>query len=534
MPRKHPLLFSLITLMALLASTEVKGSVASRQEHKALPRVVVQILVDQLRADHLESFAPLYGEGGLRLLLREGRLYSRGALPMARADRASAAATLSTGSTPSQHGIVAWQWLNRETLRPMLAIDDRGVKGLATVEQYSPRWLAVSTLGDELKLATQGRAKVVSIAAQADAAILTAGHAADEVVWIDRASGQWSSSSYYGRLPQWADQSNVYAPLERRLASTTWTPLYLPLAGTPYTDGLGEKQVFSHSFKGATRYEDFATSGLINEEIANAASAAISSSELGNDFTPDLLTLTLYAGTPQHRPAATCGHELQDTYTRLDRAVAQIIAATQAKVGVGNALFALTSTGYSIEEEEDERLARYRVPTGQFDLRRNVSLLGMYLVATYGQGNYIETTHGTDIYLNHRLLTERQLSLTEVQARVQEFLRQLSGVQAVHTGSDLLQGAWSPERDKLRAGYFHGRSADIRIELQPGWKCIDTGTRSTTTAREAFAAFPIVLYGSDVERGLVTTPVTLDRIAPTLSRAIRIRAPNACHVSPLP
>lgn len=78
MPRKHPLLFSLITLMALLASTEVKGSVASRQEHKALPRVVVQILVDQLRADHLESFAPLYGEGGLRLLLREGRLYSRG------------------------------------------------------------------------------------------------------------------------------------------------------------------------------------------------------------------------------------------------------------------------------------------------------------------------------------------------------------------------------------------------------------------------------------------------------------------------
>lgn len=532
--KQHPLLFSLITLMTLLASSEVKASGVPAQEHKPLPRIVVQILVDQLRSDHLESFAPLYGEGGLRLLLREGRLYSQGQLPMARADRASAAATVSTGSPPSQHGIVAWQWLNRETLRPMQAIADRSVKGLGTVEQYSPRWLAVSTLGDELKLATQGRAQVVSIAAEADAAILSAGHAADQVVWLDRSSGRWSSSSYYGRLPQWADHSNVYAPLSQRLTRTTWTPLYLPLGGTPYTDGLDAQHMFSHPFKGATCYADFATSGLINEEVATMASAALTSTKLGDDLTPDLLTLTLYAGTPQQRPAATCGHELQDTYTRLDRAVAQIVAATHAKVGVGNALFALTSTGYSIEEEEDERLARYRIPTGTFDLRRNVSLLGMYLVATYGQGSYIETTHGTDIYLNHRLLADRQLSLAEVQGRVQEFLSQLSGVRAVHTGNNLQRGAWSPEQSQLRAGYFQGRSGDVRIELLPGWKCLDTQSRSGSTPREVFAAFPIVLYGSDVERAVISTPVTIDRVAPTLSRAIRIRAPNACHVQALP
>lgn len=533
-PKKHHLLFSLITLMTLLASSEAKASGVPTSESKLPPRLVVQILVDQLRSDYLESFSPLYGEDGLRLLLREGRLYTQGTLPMERADRASAAATISTGCTPAQHGIVGWRWLNRETLRPMLAIEDRTVKGVGTVEQYSPRWLNVSTLGDELKLATEGRAQVVSIAPEADAAIFSAGHAADQVVWLDHNGGGWVSSSYYGRLPQWADHRNIYDNLDRRLASTSWTPIYLPLAGTAHADALGEKHVFSHSFKGATRYAAFNTSALVNEEVATTAAAALASSSLGHDLTPDLLTICLYAGTPQHKAAARTGHELQDTYTRLDRAVAQIIAATHAKVGAGNALFALTSTGYSIEEEEDERLARYRIPTGTFDLRRNVSLLGMYLVATYGQGNYIETTHGTQLFLNHRLIADRQLKLAEVQERAQEFLLQLSGVHEVHTGHSLLRGAWSPQQGQQRAGYFHGRSSDISIRLLPGWKCIDTEGNSTTTAREAFATFPILLYGTGVTRGVIETPVTTDRIAPTLSRAIRIRAPNACSVLPLP
>lgn len=535
---RHNLILTLITILSTLAAeAEGQNVMTGNSQGPNVPKVVVNILIDQLRNDYLEAFSPLYGNDGFKLLLRDGCVFTAGEYPLAHPDRAAAAATIATGTTAADHGIVGMQWMNRESLRPMYCVEDRSVKGLVTVDQYSPKWLNVSTISDELKVATDGAARVYSIAPNADAAILTAGHAADCAVWIDDQTGFWASSSYYGQLPLWADYRNTHQSLDKRLKKDTWTPYNNEVGAFAYfLSGTNEKP-FQHQFKGNQRFVSYKTSGLVNDEVAATTCMAIEMSEFGDDATTDYLAVTLYAGNYEHNSANAMPLEIQDTYVRLDRALAAIIETVEKKVGKGNALYAVTSTGYTEEDVAD--LSKFRIPTGTFDMTRATSLLGMYMVAVYGQGDYIESTLGTEIYFNHKLLEDRQINISEFQSRAQDLLLQLSGVKDVFTAQRLLQGAWTPGISRMRGGFNPQRSGDIRIQVQPGWriKTADTtlGTASgkQQIARESYVAFPIILYGMGIHSETVTAPASVDCIAPTLSKAMRIRAPNACAKAPL-
>ena len=166
-------------------------------------------------------------------------------------------------------------------------------------------------------------------------------------------------------------------------------------------------------------------------------------------------------------------------------------------------------------------------------MRRTVNLLGMYLVALYGQGNYIAATMGNQIYLNHRLLDERQINVLELQTRVQEFLQGLTGVKEVVSAHRLQNGAWSPEMERAQKNFYAQRSGDFILRLRPGWHVVNADYPGHPSSQMAFVRFPIFLYGTGVVPQKVETPVTVDRIAPTLSKALRIRAPSACRQLPL-
>lgn len=534
---RHNLLLALITIMSTLAAeAEAQNIVSTANPSSNAPRMVVNILIDQLRSDYLEAFSPLYGEGGFKKLLREGCVYQAGEFPLYQPDRASAAATIATGTTAADHGIVGMQWMSRETLRPMYCVEDRTVKGLVTVDQYSPRWLNVSTVSDELKVATDGAARVVSIAPNADAAILSAGHAADYCVWLDDQTGFWSSTSYYGQIPFWADYRNTHQSLDVRLKKDVWVPCNPEVGNYSFFLSGNNEKAFQHQFKGNQRFVSYKTSGLVNDEVAATTCMAIEMSELGDDATTDFLAVTLYAGNFEHNSVSVMPLELQDTYARLDRAIATIIETVEKKVGAGNALYAITSTGYSEEESTD--LSKYRIPTGTFDVNRAISLLGIYMVAVYGQGDYIESTLGTEIYFNHKTLEDRQINISEFQSRAQDFLLQLAGVKDVFTAQRLLQGAWTPGISRMRGSFNPQRSGDLRIQVQPGWRITTADISSAYTthpliARESHIAFPIIFYGTGFKAEEINTPVTVDCIAPTLSKAMRIRAPNACSKAPL-
>lgn len=520
-----PLLVSLLTAMTVLSAPE------STAAGKGVPRVVVSILVDQLRTDYMNAFMPLYGQDGFMRLLNEGRVYTQGEYPNYRPDRASAAATLATGTTPYNHGIVALKWLDRETLRPVFCVDDKQYTGLLTKDTTAPTFLGVSTLGDELKVATEGKSLVYAIAPYREAAVLSAGHAADGAIWIDDQTGQWCTTTYYGQsLPAWVSVLNANT-LNERLKSLVWKPSSDLVGNFSYFLSGGMKKPFAHKFKGDTRFASFKTSGLVNEEVVRAASQCFSGTMMGADDVTDYLALTLYAGNLDHQAVSEAPMELQDTYVRLDRAIASLVKTIESKVGRDRALFVLTSTGYADEETAD--LSKYRIPTGTFDVERAAALLNMYLAAVYGQGKYVDATMGTQLYLDHKLIEQKQINLAEMLERTQDFLLQLAGVKDVYTSSRLQQGAWTPGISRMRGSYNPRYSGDVLIEVAPGWRYVNPTMHDTQLVRESYIPFPIIFLGDGLPAETVTAPVTIDYIAPTLSKAMRIRAPNACSVAPL-
>lgn len=523
MYKRNNILLSLLTLLAATGNLQAAAN-------GGLPKVVVNILVDQLRTDYLEAFMPLYGEDGLKRLLAEGRVYSGAEYPLAYTDRASAAATVSTGTTPANHGIVGLHWVDREQLRPIFCIADKNVQGVGTSDQYSAASLSTTTVGDELKVASEGKAIVISLAPHAEAAILQAGHAADHVYWIDDKTGQWATSAYYSTAtPQWIKARNTQLTANSKQIS--WEPYNSLVGNFSYFLSGGMREPFKYQFKAQDRYRKWKTTGLINEEVAAATETLIQLSTVGFDGITDYLALTLYAGGFEGFTAAERPMEVQDTYVRLDAAIARILKAIEKKVGRENILLSLTSTGYI--EETNTDLSRYRIPTGSFDVKRASGLLAMYLRAVYGVGDLISTTYDTEIYLNHQVIEDKQINYSELLERSQAFLQQLAGVKDVYGTVRLLQGGSTAGLSRIRNNYNVQRSGDLLIEVMPGWHAVNAESGYDKISRASYVPFPIIFYGAGIKAEKISDATTVDYIAPTLSSAMRIRAPNACDKSPL-
>ena len=166
-------------------------------------------------------------------------------------------------------------------------------------------------------------------------------------------------------------------------------------------------------------------------------------------------------------------------------------------------------------------------------MNRCATLLNMYLMATYGAGQYVETYYDQQIYLNHKLLEDKQLDLTEILEKSAAFLVQFSGVDQVYSSHRLLLGSWSPQIDRIRNSYHRKRSGDLLIKVLPGWTIVQENGNDNRAVRAAEIPAPLILIGGGIKAGKVRTPVSADRIAPTLSSVMRIRAPNGCTATPL-
>ncbi len=516
----------LILLSALTVTTT-----AGAQAIKSAPRLVVSITIDQLRTDYLEAFAPLYTDNGFKRLLDQGLVYTNVSYPFSPIDRASAVAAVVTGTTPYYNTISGAQWLDKETLRPVYCIDDKKYPGLQTNEASSPHNLSTSSVGDELKATTNGKAIIYAIAPFRDAAVLSAGHAANGALWIDDNNGNWCSSQYYFKaLPTWLSAYNGISSTAKKIEEKVWTPLSELSGNFSYFMNGGMQKPFSHKFSGARRFRQYKTSALINADITDMAVQCVNNCGMGLDGTTDLLNLTYYAGNFDHLTVNECQMELQDTYVRLDVEIGRLIDTVEKNVGGENVLFFITGTGYSDEENTD--YAKFRIPTGTFYINRIANLLNMYMGGLWGQGQYVEACFGAQIYLNHKIFEQKKVSFAEACERAQEFLSLISGVRNVHTSLQLLSST-PPETRKIRNGFNLERNGDILIEVAPGWHLVNEDNLDDQLVRASFIQFPLIIYGSGTKAERIAEPITTDRIAPTVAKAIRIRAPNACSAEPL-
>ena len=463
-------LFSLCIYAALCSS------VAMAQES---PRLVVGITIDQLRGDMLESFSALYGEDGLKRLLKDGQVYRNAKFPMRDINKAAAAATIVTGTVPYTHGIVGDEWVDRKTLQTVSAVDDNTVGGVNTRNGSSAKNLQVSTLGDEVKIATEGKGLVYSIGADRLISVLSAGHAADWAMWIDEGTGNWAGTKYYGeRAPYWV------SPLE-------------------------------------FEERNLSDKGSINARVTKAAKYCITSGACGADHITDFMALNYSVAE-----TANAGiDKIRQNYVNLDMEIAKLLETIERSVGIDKTLIYLTSTGYEDAPTLLQSIS-YKLPTQEFSMNRCVALLNMYLVALHGKGNYIENHLGNQIYIDKKLLEQRKLKTADILQECEDFLYQFDGVKEVYTSTRLMQGAWSPELSQVRNSFNIRHSGDIVIEIMPGCSLADDGKSDAKVWRPSWVNFPVIYYGYGIEAKQEYETLSAVEIAPTVARHARIRAPN--------
>lgn len=495
------------------------------------PRLVVGLTIDQLRTDYIEAFSSLYGEKGFKRIWKEGRIFRNAAYPFAAPDRASAIAAIYTGTSPAMNGIISEEWLDAKSLRATNCVEDPEFMGYSTGENSSAAKLLTSTIADELKIATQGKGLVYSLAPFRDAAIFGAGHAGDGAFWLNDITGKWCGTTYYSEFPTWLNQYNEKQAVDLRIENMNWTPA-LPKESYIFTSIEAEKGAFKHNFNDAKRhrFKRLITSPLINDEVNLLVEELLRNTSIGIDRIPDMLALTYYAGNYNRQSNQDGPMEIQDTYVRLDKSLNRLLDLLDKKIGLQNILFFITSTGYTDSESID--LAQYRIPVGEFHLNRCAALLNMYLMATYGEGQYVAAYHNQQIFLDHKLIEQKQLNLTDIQQKSAEFLIQFSGVNEVYSAQRLLLGAWTPEIHRIRNAYHRKRSGDLIIDVLPGWNIVNENTGTNQVVRASHTPIPLVFMGSSIKPEIIHTPITVDHIAPTLAHFMRIRAPNASSAAP--
>ncbi len=494
-----------------------------------VPKVVIGIVVDQLRSDYLEKFSNLYGEDGFKKLFAEGRVYTNGYFEHAGPDRSSAVASVYSGSTPYYHGITGNRFLERKSMRVLGAVDDASYAGINTSAATSPACLLVTTVTDELKLATKGHAYVLSVAPERDMAVLAGGHAPNAVIWLAEDKAMWASSDYYNGVPAWVRPFNHRFGTHFDWSNVEWEPYY-PTGVYNYSAYDGVPKAFHHTFRGgdAEAVRRYKTSACVNDEVTQLAQACIAGSLFGRNKTTDMLCVGYYAGNYEHLSEWERPLELQDIYCRLDRNVADLLRAVDEKVGIDNALFFITSTGYSDAYMPDSKY--FTLPTGELKMDRCVALLNMYLGALYGKDNYVEGSYLNELYLNHGLIEKRQLKMKELLDRCTEFLSQMAGVKRVYPSLDLLSGSADAA---MRNSYNAERSGDLILEVSPGWTLVDERWGERVYYNRAHVPVPVILYGAGLTPAISRSPIAVESVAPTVSHILRISVPNGCSARPV-
>lgn len=502
------------------------SAMAQAQSTRQTPKLVVGIVIDQLDREYVRRLMPLFEDEGFRRFWYHGYNLPNVSFDYDGKDRASAIASIYTGSTPFYHGIVGEDWTDRKNFSKVGAVDDSDERGINTTDRCSPKRLQVLTVTDRLELQSGGGSITCSIAAERDAAVLAGGHDPDVVLWMNDADGQWCTSGYYGSFPTWAAESgNGTASSEDEWRPSLPAAYYVNDSNDPRT------RYFFHKFsRGETSLTK--TSPLANTRITEMAIKSIDEMQLGVSGATDFLAVTYYAGGLGHQPAGLESMELQDTYARLDRNIADLINHIDQKIGTGNVLFFLTSTGYH-DSEAKAQTTNPRMPAGSVNMERVTALLNLYLSALYGSGEYISAYDGTQLYLNRDLLEKSEISIQNIYDHSVDLLLQMSGIRGVFTQRDLMSANLSGDARRKRDALNLSCSGDIVIEVIPGWTVIDELHGTSRIATRSVTEFPVMLYGAGVRAYTDERQTSVSSLAATVSWIAGIPAPDACSATPI-
>ena len=506
------------------------------------PKVVIGIVVENMRPDYIQRYWDKFQSNGFKKIYTQGAVCKNVKLTLHEQNYASGTATLFTGVHPSIHGIVSNTWYDRLKKKEIDSTEDDyyfTVGADTKAGAASPQNLLSTTLTDNLKILSGGKAKIFSAALNRESAIFAAGHAADGAYWFDTESGRMISSSFYvSTFPDWVRlfNSENYADI---YSHRTWTTL---LPETEYSESLrddyllergyfGEFNTFPHSInKYISRTNDFRpfkTTPSANMMIKDFTLRLLENEEIGTDNITDFVTAVFSSMDYENGSFGPASIEMEDTYLYLDQYIGELIDAAEQKFGKDNVLFFLTantSASYPVEYLKEE----FHLTVDYFNVESAIALLTSYLNITYGEEKWIEHYSDLQLYLDHDIINKSDnVTLNEMREVSSNFINQFTGIQVSMPAFQLEQGSSANGLfEPLYNTYFKNRSGDFIYTLKEGWQPGYKFKRANYTDQ---SRIPIVIWGKGIKAQTISTTHNAVDLVPTLAELISVPLPDKCQ-----
>ena len=527
------------------------------------PKLVVGVIIDQMRADYLYKYQERYGEDGFKRLIRNGFNYKNANVNYIPAETAPGHASIYTGTTPSYHGIIGNSWFDRETNSVEENVSDQQEKivGSAKDNPYgvSPNKLMASTITDELKKISNFKSKVISVSIKDRGAILPGGKSADGVYWHDWESspGYFVSSSFYMEtLPNWVNKFNQQEKSDAYL-NETWNTLY-PIEtytlstpdDTTYEPSLGGKisPTFPYNFKTMREtYRDMGSEFQLlwispkgNTLLTEFAITAIQEEKLGKDKYTDFLNVSYSVPDVIGHTFGPQSVEMEDIYLRLDNEIATLLKALDTKIGKENYTLFLTADHGAMENVSF--LKNHKLDAAIARTTSDARNLEAFLDTKYGKASWITAVNGNNLYLNKVTIDEQKLTLPIIQKEAADYLMTLPEVSFALTADDLQTYVYEEGiRKTIQNGYYVKRSGDVIISYSSGTIIhpnpnIDVEMVNGTVHGSGYSYdthVPLIWIGKGIKSGESVKAVNPIDIAPSLSMFLNIPLPSSSQGKPL-
>ncbi len=529
---------SLIVFMMLISLSFAQGTA----------KLVVGIVVEQMRFDFLTRYWDKYSDNGFKRLFREGTVFYNAGYDYLNINSATSYTNIATGTHPFIHGIIGPQWYDRLHDKIVNCVYDPetvtiGTKRMETAG--SPRKVMAYTFSDQLSLSTLGQSKIVVIASDMQAAILSGGKFADYVVWFDKGSGKWITSSYYTKstmqLPQWVKDFNKLN-LPAVYLNNTWNTS-LPIS--QYTEslpdatitekGIAGKTVFPYSLaqlksRVQNKYDLLMHTPFFNTFTKDLAINAIVNLGLGKDNAPDYLLVSFQANSNISKFFGIRSVEIEDAYLKLDKDLSHLLQTLDDLVGKGNYIVFLTSDRGACDNPNTLRNLGQEV--NYFQTRPTAVLLDSYLRAIYRQSGLVTKIIDNQIYLNQQWIDRHKIDPLQIQRLAADFFMQVKTVQIAVPTQILLNNSFSSGLLYYAYhSYYPGRSGDILFTLTSN-SFLETQDAMLPSYSECYCNdnnnnhLPLIFYGAGIKHNQVYRHVDITSIAPTLSALLHIQLPQ--------
>jgi predicted AlkP superfamily pyrophosphatase or phosphodiesterase len=518
------------------------------------PKLVVGIVVDQMRQEYLYRYESKFSEGGFKRLMNNGFMLTNAHYNYVPTETGPGHASVFSGTTPSIHGIVANDWYDRKLKREVNCVNDEkqiAVGGEGKSGMVSPWRMLSTTITDELKLSTQKKAKVVGISIKDRGAVLPAGHNPDGAYWYDAKTGNFITSTYYKTaLPDWVAKFNSLKRPDYFL-SQEWKTL-LPIE--QYKESDGDDSPYEGRMKGKERatfpynlpelkklnggYELVGNTPFGNNLIAELAKQALEGEAMGKDDVADFLAISFSSTDKVGHNVGPNAIEIEDTYLRLDRTLEDFFTTLDAQVGKGAYTVFLTAD-HGVADVPQSMIDN-KMPAGYFRPSFVESALNDFLQKYFPGKKVIEKMTDEQVYINQEVFSEDPktsgIELLIATELVRKFLMNTDGIAQVFTESILMQASYDEQsvKGKVVRGFNAKRSGNLMFVLEPGW--ISWGSATGTTHGSAYSYdthVPILFYGKGIKKGSSSVYHPITDIAPTLSVLLKIKFPNGCTGNPI-